>query len=218
MRIVQKVMKACFSCNWRFKKANIYLLFLFSVQGLQRSLVRSLTLFPQRSLCLSWPVRSPISCLWWSQSFWPTPWHKRSNRPSTTPSFASRSSHIYQSWGWDITSEFGLFFFCSHLKWLWILICFDFIYIFDLSLSITKLVTSLPSFRKYNIRVEDIMVRDVRFITLNSSYRDLQEMLLTGHLKTLALVECRGLFSLFIFLLLFFLVWNSGRLRQGRGL
>ncbi|KAM4556945.1 chloride channel protein 2a isoform 2-T2 [Fundulus diaphanus] len=44
---------------------------------------------------------------------------------------------------------------------------------------------------KYNIRVEDIMVRDLRFITLNSSYRDLQEMLLTGHLKTLALVECR---------------------------
>ncbi|MEQ2281253.1 Chloride channel protein 2, partial [Ameca splendens] len=44
---------------------------------------------------------------------------------------------------------------------------------------------------KYNIRVEDIMVRDVRFITLNSTYRDLQEMLLTGHLKTLALVECR---------------------------
>uniref|UniRef100_A0A3Q2CDD9 Chloride channel, voltage-sensitive 2a n=1 Tax=Cyprinodon variegatus TaxID=28743 RepID=A0A3Q2CDD9_CYPVA len=44
---------------------------------------------------------------------------------------------------------------------------------------------------KYNIRVEDIMVRDVRFITLNSSYRDLQEVLLTGHLKTLALVECR---------------------------
>ncbi|XP_037537248.1 chloride channel protein 2-like [Nematolebias whitei] len=42
---------------------------------------------------------------------------------------------------------------------------------------------------KYNIRVEDIMVRDVRFITLNSSYRDLQEMLLTSHLKTLALVE-----------------------------
>ncbi|XP_017277948.1 chloride channel protein 2a isoform X2 [Kryptolebias marmoratus] len=44
---------------------------------------------------------------------------------------------------------------------------------------------------KYNIRVEDIMVRDVRFITLNSSYRDLQEMLLTSHLKTLALVESR---------------------------
>ncbi|KAM9719509.1 chloride channel protein 2a isoform 2-T2 [Menidia menidia] len=44
---------------------------------------------------------------------------------------------------------------------------------------------------KYNIRVEDIMVRDVSYITLNSSYRDLQEMLLTGQLKTLALVECR---------------------------
>ncbi|KAK5859977.1 hypothetical protein PBY51_021490 [Eleginops maclovinus] len=44
---------------------------------------------------------------------------------------------------------------------------------------------------KYNIRVEDIMVRDVRYITLNSCYRDLQEMLLTGQLKTLALVESR---------------------------
>ncbi|XP_075877499.1 chloride channel protein 2-like isoform X2 [Nelusetta ayraudi] len=44
---------------------------------------------------------------------------------------------------------------------------------------------------KYNIRVEDIMVRDVRFITLNSSYRELQEMLVTSYLKTLALVESR---------------------------
>ncbi|XP_061776358.1 chloride channel protein 2a isoform X2 [Nerophis ophidion] len=44
---------------------------------------------------------------------------------------------------------------------------------------------------KYNIRVEDIMVRDVRYITLTSSYRELQEMLLTGQLKTLALVESR---------------------------
>ncbi|KAJ8012328.1 hypothetical protein DPEC_G00067520 [Dallia pectoralis] len=42
---------------------------------------------------------------------------------------------------------------------------------------------------KYNIQVEDIMVRDVRFITLSSSYRDLQEVLMTGQLKTLALVE-----------------------------
>lgn len=42
---------------------------------------------------------------------------------------------------------------------------------------------------KYNIRVEDIMVRDVRYVTLNSTYRDLHEVLLTGHLKTLALVE-----------------------------
>lgn len=36
------------------------------------------------------------------------------------------------------------------------------------------------------------MVRDVRYITLTSSYRELQEMLLTSQLKTLALVESRG--------------------------
>ncbi|KAK7882801.1 hypothetical protein WMY93_028975 [Mugilogobius chulae] len=42
---------------------------------------------------------------------------------------------------------------------------------------------------KYNIRVEDIMVRDVRYITLNCTYRDLHNVLLTGALKTLALVE-----------------------------
>uniref|UniRef100_A0A8C5HKK5 4Fe-4S ferredoxin-type domain-containing protein n=1 Tax=Gouania willdenowi TaxID=441366 RepID=A0A8C5HKK5_GOUWI len=45
---------------------------------------------------------------------------------------------------------------------------------------------------KYNIRVEDIMVRDVRYITLNCCYRDLHNVLLTGHLKTLALVETAG--------------------------
>uniref|UniRef100_A0A3B3HQZ6 Chloride channel 2c n=1 Tax=Oryzias latipes TaxID=8090 RepID=A0A3B3HQZ6_ORYLA len=42
---------------------------------------------------------------------------------------------------------------------------------------------------KYNIRVEDIMVRDVRYITLNCTYRDLHNVLLSGNLKTLALVE-----------------------------
>ncbi|XP_053728470.1 chloride channel protein 2-like isoform X5 [Synchiropus splendidus] len=42
---------------------------------------------------------------------------------------------------------------------------------------------------KYNIRVEDIMVRGVRYITLNCCYRDLHNVLQTGHLKTLALVE-----------------------------
>lgn len=36
------------------------------------------------------------------------------------------------------------------------------------------------------------MVRDVRYITLSSSYRDLQEALVTGQLKTLALVESKG--------------------------
>ncbi|KAM4566159.1 chloride channel protein 2-like isoform 7-T8 [Odontesthes bonariensis] len=42
---------------------------------------------------------------------------------------------------------------------------------------------------KYNIRVEDIMVRDVRYITLNCCYRDLHNVLLTANLKSLALVE-----------------------------
>ncbi|XP_058600729.1 chloride channel protein 2b isoform X3 [Onychostoma macrolepis] len=42
---------------------------------------------------------------------------------------------------------------------------------------------------KYNIRVEDIMVRNVRYITLNSTYRDLHEILMIGNLKTVALVE-----------------------------
>lgn len=44
------------------------------------------------------------------------------------------------------------------------------------------------------------MVRDVRYITLTSSYRELQEMLLTGQLKTLALVESRGEKNPYIFI------------------
>ncbi|XP_062843311.1 chloride channel protein 2a [Trichomycterus rosablanca] len=44
---------------------------------------------------------------------------------------------------------------------------------------------------KYNIRVEDIMVRDVRFITLTSTYRDVRDALVNGQLKTLALVESK---------------------------
>uniref|UniRef100_A0A671Z193 Chloride voltage-gated channel 2 n=1 Tax=Sparus aurata TaxID=8175 RepID=A0A671Z193_SPAAU len=72
---------------------------------------------------------------------------------------------------------------------------------------------------KYNIRVEDIMVRDVRFITLNSSYRELQEMLLTGQLKTLALVESRGeLGSLELYLIACFLPLHSLRLHDPAGL
>ncbi|XP_039645954.1 chloride channel protein 2-like isoform X2 [Perca fluviatilis] len=42
---------------------------------------------------------------------------------------------------------------------------------------------------KYDIHVEDMMERDVRYITLNCSYRDLHNVLLKGHLKTVALVE-----------------------------
>ncbi len=62
------------------------------------------------------------------------------------------------------------------------------------SSSSSLLFSSLPFslLRKYNIRVEDIMVRDVRYITLNCCYRDLHNVLLTGHLKTLALVESAG--------------------------
>ncbi|CAM5174115.1 unnamed protein product [Natator depressus] len=42
---------------------------------------------------------------------------------------------------------------------------------------------------KYNVRVEDIMVRDVRYITLNCKYCNLQEVLHSTKLKSLALVE-----------------------------
>ncbi|NXU59804.1 CLCN2 protein, partial [Turnix velox] len=42
---------------------------------------------------------------------------------------------------------------------------------------------------KYNVRVEDIMVRDIRYITLNCKYRDLQQVLQSTKMKTLPLVE-----------------------------
>ncbi|XP_069753183.1 chloride channel protein 2c isoform X2 [Narcine bancroftii] len=42
---------------------------------------------------------------------------------------------------------------------------------------------------KYNIRVEDIMVRDIRFVIVNCKYRDLQDLLHTTKLKHLPLVE-----------------------------
>uniref|UniRef100_A0A8D2L5E1 Chloride voltage-gated channel 2 n=1 Tax=Varanus komodoensis TaxID=61221 RepID=A0A8D2L5E1_VARKO len=42
---------------------------------------------------------------------------------------------------------------------------------------------------KYNLRVEDIMVRDVRYVTLNCKYRDLQEVLHGSKVKSLPLVE-----------------------------
>ncbi|XP_069506403.1 chloride channel protein 1 [Ambystoma mexicanum] len=42
---------------------------------------------------------------------------------------------------------------------------------------------------KYNIFVEDIMVREVKFIASNCKYRDLQELLESCTLKTLPLVE-----------------------------
>ncbi|XP_062901765.1 chloride channel protein 2-like isoform X1 [Mobula hypostoma] len=42
---------------------------------------------------------------------------------------------------------------------------------------------------KYNIRVEDIMVRDIRFVIVNCKYRDLQDLLHSTKLKHLPLVE-----------------------------
>ncbi|XP_063298965.1 chloride channel protein 2 isoform X2 [Pelobates fuscus] len=42
---------------------------------------------------------------------------------------------------------------------------------------------------KYNVRVEDIMLRNIPFVTLNSKYRDLQELLSNCRMKDLALVE-----------------------------
>ncbi|OWK58040.1 Chloride channel protein 2 [Lonchura striata] len=42
---------------------------------------------------------------------------------------------------------------------------------------------------KYNVRVEDIMVRDIRYVTLNCKYRDLQQVLHSTKMKNLPLVE-----------------------------
>ncbi|KFO74937.1 Chloride channel protein 2, partial [Cuculus canorus] len=45
---------------------------------------------------------------------------------------------------------------------------------------------------KYNVRVEDIMVRDIRYVTLNCKYRDLQHVLHGTKMKSLPLVESAG--------------------------
>ncbi|NWR41989.1 CLCN2 protein, partial [Regulus satrapa] len=42
---------------------------------------------------------------------------------------------------------------------------------------------------KYNVRVEDIMVRDIRYVTLNCKYRDLHQVLHSTKMKNLPLVE-----------------------------
>ncbi|NXX44349.1 CLCN2 protein, partial [Tricholaema leucomelas] len=42
---------------------------------------------------------------------------------------------------------------------------------------------------KYNVRVEDIMLRDIHYITLNCKYRDLQHVLQSTKMKSLPLVE-----------------------------
>ncbi|XP_063772670.1 chloride channel protein 2 isoform X1 [Pseudophryne corroboree] len=42
---------------------------------------------------------------------------------------------------------------------------------------------------RYNVRVEDIMLRNIPFVTLNTKYRELQELLTDCRMKNLALVE-----------------------------
>lgn len=49
---------------------------------------------------------------------------------------------------------------------------------------------------KYNIFVEDIMVRKVKFLSSRSTYRELNQLLETTALKTIPLVDSKGLFSL----------------------
>uniref|UniRef100_A0A8B9EV85 Chloride voltage-gated channel 2 n=1 Tax=Anser cygnoides TaxID=8845 RepID=A0A8B9EV85_ANSCY len=45
---------------------------------------------------------------------------------------------------------------------------------------------------KYNVRVEDIMVRDIPYVSLNCKYRDLQHVLHSTKMKSLALVDSAG--------------------------
>uniref|UniRef100_A0A8C1K7F9 Chloride channel 2c n=1 Tax=Cyprinus carpio TaxID=7962 RepID=A0A8C1K7F9_CYPCA len=65
--------------------------------------------------------------------------------------------------------------------------------IYDTAIRIKKLpylpMLSWGHREKYNIYVEDFMKRDVRYITLNSTYRDMIKILRSGNLKTLPLVK-----------------------------
>lgn len=45
---------------------------------------------------------------------------------------------------------------------------------------------------KYNIFVEDIMVRKVKFLSSQSTYRELNHLLETTTLKTIPLVDSKG--------------------------
>uniref|UniRef100_A0A8C2E211 Chloride channel 2c n=1 Tax=Cyprinus carpio TaxID=7962 RepID=A0A8C2E211_CYPCA len=68
--------------------------------------------------------------------------------------------------------------------------------IYDTAIRIKKLpylpMLSWGHREKYNIYVEDFMKRDVRYITLNSTYRDIIKILRSGNLKTLPLVKSAG--------------------------
>lgn len=58
------------------------------------------------------------------------------------------------------------------------------------SITLSPPLPSLGS--KYNVRVEDIMVRDIRYVSLNCKYRDLQHVLQSTKMKNLPLVESAG--------------------------
>ena len=199
---------------------DIYILILFlssSPQVLRPCLGQLHTPCLRLSLCLNWPVRSLTSFLWWSLWSWPTQWPSPFSPHFTTLSSGLRSYPTSLSWAWDTTSEFGwtdgwvdgwvdrqICIYLPNLPFFLLL------FLCRLQFFLPSLLLSPPShlpllsylylipfsrhlyIRKYNIRVEDIMVRDVRYITLSSTYRDLQEVLLTGQLKTLALVESTG--------------------------
>lgn len=55
-----------------------------------------------------------------------------------------------------------------------------------------NVVASLPSPSKYNIFVEDIMVRKVKFLSSQSTFRELNNLLETTTLKTIPLVDSKG--------------------------
>lgn len=83
------------------------------------------------------------------------------------------------------------------LFWEQFLKTWSFIYFFQESLCqmvlICWLFPLLPIIHsKYNIFVEDIMVQDVKFVSSNCTYRDLQSVLQSTTVKTLPLVDSPG--------------------------
>lgn len=53
--------------------------------------------------------------------------------------------------------------------------------------------TSIPSFHsQYNIFVEDIMVRKVKFVSSQSTYREVKLLLDSSSLKSIPLVDSKG--------------------------
>lgn len=57
----------------------------------------------------------------------------------------------------------------------------------------------LLTYSQYNIFVEDIMVRKVKFLSLQSTYRELIYLLDSISLKTIPLVDSTGKMNVFFF-------------------